>query len=210
MNISYKSLQGKKRNQAFHTVAMPLLATVIAFTSCTLSGTQKAEAAGPAMLAVKSLKTNQKRYKKNARPDIAKTEENPSSSPLILASASGLARQLPEGLQPASQSIKVGYLKPELISMLDTIHRHFGKTVIITSGYRNPAHNKKVGGVQHSLHISGSAADIRIAGVNKWEVAKFVRSMPDRGGVGTYCSNQIVHVDIGRKRDWYWGCSGER
>jgi uncharacterized protein YcbK (DUF882 family) len=30
--------------------------------------------------------------------------------------------------------------------------------------------------------------------------------MPGRGGVGTYCHTNSVHVDVGPERDWNWRC----
>ena len=51
-----------------------------------------------------------------------------------------------------------------------------------------------------------SAADIQIDGVSKWDIATYIRSLPDRGGVGTYCHTDSVHLDTGNARDWNWGC----
>ena len=31
-----------------------------------------------------------------------------------------------------------------------------------------------------------------------------------RGGVGTYCHTNSVHIDIGKKRDWNWRCRRKR
>jgi uncharacterized protein YcbK (DUF882 family) len=51
-----------------------------------------------------------------------------------------------------------------------------------------------------------AAADIVVEGVSKWELAQFARSLPGRGGVGTYCHTNAVHVDVGPERDWNWRC----
>jgi uncharacterized protein YcbK (DUF882 family) len=55
-----------------------------------------------------------------------------------------------------------------------------------------------------------AAADIQVEGVTKWELATYLRSMPGRGGVGTYCYTKSVHVDIGPERDWNWRCRRKR
>ena len=39
--------------------------------------------------------------------------------------------------------------------------------IIINSGYRSPAVNKAVGGVPTSNHLTGCAADIRVAGIEQ-------------------------------------------
>ena len=110
------------------------------------------------------------------------------------------------GLMAEHAKVRVQCLKPELISLLNRIERKFGKKPIITSGYRSPAYNRRVRGAKRSKHMSCEAADIWLPGVSKWTLAKYVRALPDRGGVGTYCKSRFVHVDVSTKRDWNWGC----
>ncbi len=125
---------------------------------------------------------------------------------VTLASAPGLARLAPNGLKVQRQTVDVACLKPQLVTMLRTMERHFRRPVMVTSGYRNPSYNLKVGGARKSLHMICAAADIQIEGVSKWEIARYARSMPGRGGVGTYCHTTSVHVDIGPEREWNWRC----
>ncbi len=50
------------------------------------------------------------------------------------------------------------------------------------SGYRSPAHNKALGGVDGSQHTKGTAADIVVRGVSPLEVAQYAEHlMPDKG-----------------------------
>ena len=51
-------------------------------------------------------------------------------------------------------------ISPALLDILHSIRHHFGVPVTITSGYRTPEHNKKVGGAKKSTHMVGIAADI--------------------------------------------------
>ncbi|WP_265517910.1 YcbK family protein [Nitratireductor luteus] len=127
-----------------------------------------------------------------------------------VASAAGLARLAPNGLLTQRESVDVSCLKPALLRTVQTIERHYGKKVVVTSGYRSPSHNRRVRGARNSLHMYCAAVDIQIPGVSKWELAKFARSMPGRGGVGTYCHTKSVHVDIGPERDWNWRCRRKR
>lgn len=126
-----------------------------------------------------------------------------------MASAAGLARLAPNGLLKQRETVDTACLKPKLVRMLKQVERHFGKRLIVTSGYRSPAYNKRVRGAEKSQHMYCAAADVQLPGVNKWELAKYVRSMPGRGGVGTYC-HQSIHIDIGPERDWNWKCGGRR
>jgi uncharacterized protein YcbK (DUF882 family) len=124
----------------------------------------------------------------------------------VLASAAGLARLAPNGLLKQTDRVDVACLKPSLVRVLKTVERYYGKKMIITSGYRSPAHNRRARGAKNSLHMYCAAVDVQIPGVSKWELAKFARSMPGRGGVGTYCHTESVHIDVGPERDWNWRC----
>ena len=119
-----------------------------------------------------------------------------------VASLAGLARLAPNGLWLQTEKVKTGCFKPELLQVLKTIEKHYDKPIIVTSGLRD----LKVNRAKQSLHTRCEAADIQISGVTKWELAEYLRSMPGRGGVGTYCHTESVHIDIGEERDWNWRC----
>lgn len=127
---------------------------------------------------------------------------------ITLASAPGLGRLVPNGLRVRRETVDVACLKPQLVAMLKTMERHFRRPVFVTSGYSSPSYNRKVNGARRSLHMICAAADIQIDGVSKWEIARYARAMPGRGGVGTYCSTTAVHIDVGPERDWNWRCKG--
>lgn len=133
-------------------------------------------------------------------------DEDDFGATVTLASAGGMARLAPNGLRTQHAKVQVSCLKPQLVSMIKRLEKHYRKPVIITSGYRSPKHNRAARGAKRSLHMSCSAADLQIPGVSKWEIARHVRSWPSRGGVGTYCHTKSVHIDIGPERDWNWRC----
>lgn len=91
---------------------------------------------------------------------------------------------------------------PRLVMVLQTIRDHFGTAVTINSGYRTPQYNAKIGGVAHSQHCYGTAADITVRGQKPAAVAAYARKiMPDWGGVGIY--NTFTHIDVREtKADW--------
>ncbi len=124
----------------------------------------------------------------------------------IASLAPGLARLAPNGLRTKSTGVDVTCLQPSLVRTLKSLEAHFGKPVVVTSGYRSPEHNKRVRGARNSYHMRCAAADVQVVGVDKHRVANYLRALPGRGGVGTYCSHHSVHVDTGPRRDWNWRC----
>jgi uncharacterized protein YcbK (DUF882 family) len=138
--------------------------------------------------------------------DIDLHEEELYSAPVRVASAAGLARLAPNGLLKQTDDVDVACLKPSLVRVLKQVERRYGKKLIVTSGYRDRARNIRARGAKNSLHMYCAAADIQVPGVGKKELASFLRAMPGRGGVGTYCHTNSVHVDIGPERDWNWRC----
>ncbi len=136
--------------------------------------------------------------------------EEDDEGPIQLASAAGLARLAPNGLLRQTENVDVACLKPSLVRVLKVVEQHYGKKMIVTSGYRSPSRNRQARGAKNSLHMYCAAADIQIPGVGKWELANYVRSMPGRGGVGTYCHTESVHIDVGPERDWNWRCRRRR
>jgi len=133
-------------------------------------------------------------------------DEGPIGGSYQVASAAGMARLAPNGLLKQNESVDVACLKPSLVRVLKTIEGHYGRKMVVTSGYRDPARNRRANGAKNSLHMYCAAADIQVPGVSKWELANYVRTMPGRGGVGTYCHTESVHVDVGPERDWNWRC----
>lgn len=81
-----------------------------------------------------------------------------------------------------------------LLQLLENIRSHFGKPVVINSGYRCPSWNTAVGGSSKSQHMLGKAADIRIKGVAPKAIYDYCRTIMPHGGLGLYPT--FVHVDV--------------
>lgn len=133
-------------------------------------------------------------------------DEDEGAGLMQLAALPSMTRIAPNGLYVQTDRVDVGCLRPELVSLIRTVEDHYKRPAIITSGFRDPSRNRRAGGVRHSLHTMCAAADIQVQGVSKWQLADFLRSLPGRGGVGTYCHTESVHIDVGGERDWNWRC----
>lgn len=93
-----------------------------------------------------------------------------------------------------------------LADQLEVLRAHFGKPVTVTSGYRSPSHNLKIGGASKSFHTTGQAADIKVKDVSPHLVYNAIELLIKsgkmlEGGLGLYSS--WVHYDIrGKKIRW--------
>lgn len=91
----------------------------------------------------------------------------------------------------------------ETLDVLEEVRGHFGKPVLVHSGYRCMKHNKAVGGAVNSQHLYGRAADISIRGVPPTEIAAYLKAMyPSQYGVGLY--KTFVHVDTRSGKPARW------
>lgn len=88
-------------------------------------------------------------------------------------------------------------LKPEFVTMLDKARGIAGVPFVITSGYRTPEKNSKVGGVENSTHTTGLGADIKCtdSGVRFKMIKAFLEVGFAR--IGIYKAH--IHVDMGKK-----------
>lgn len=88
-----------------------------------------------------------------------------------------------------------------LVTYLQKIRDHFGKPLVIGSGYRCTTYNSKVlNAAKNSNHTKGMAADISIEGVTPAEIAKYAESLGIKG-IGLY--DTFVHIDT-RKTKFFW------
>jgi uncharacterized protein YcbK (DUF882 family) len=77
----------------------------------------------------------------------------------------------------------------------------------VISGYRSPETNAMLIALRHevsprSLHMSGRAIDVRLAGRSVCALRQVALKM-GKGGVGYYATKpEFVHVDVGRVRWW--------
>ena len=75
------------------------------------------------------------------------------------------------------------------------LRNYFGTAVRLTSGVRCKTHNKNVGGVSKSRHMTGRASDKNINGRTASEISKVIKSLP----INHYCydiTKKEVHGDV--------------
>ena len=82
-----------------------------------------------------------------------------------------------------------------LSQMLTIIRQHFGKPINITSCYRDNAHNKRVGGVSTSQHLTASAVDFNTS-VDLFFVIDYIRKNLSFGQLIWYKSLNFIHISL--------------
>ena len=89
----------------------------------------------------------------------------------------------------------------DAMDKLQLLRNLIDKPMRITSAYRSPDHNKKVGGAKHSKHLLATAFDVQMEG---HDPAQFEAAARECGflGFGFYEKSGFMHIDTGPAREW--------
>ncbi len=96
----------------------------------------------------------------------------------------------------SSREVNAFCIAPKLRFLIWEFEGHFGKKVIMSSGYRDNQHNAAAGGADSSYHTKCMAADFYIPGVDKSQLIAFAMNTGSVGGLGCYPGKQFIHVDV--------------
>ena len=123
-------------------------------------------------------------------PNTTARSESPSSGgvgeasyftiPELCASATALR----EGIDNRPPESAFHLLHVLVDQLLDPIRKAWGAPIMVTSGYRCPRLNELVGGVTHSHHILGCAADLIVGNkADHRRLFNLIRQMKDEGRI---------------------------
>jgi len=95
-------------------------------------------------------------------------------------------------------------VQPSVTEKLGQLQAGWSSPLNVSSGYRSPGYNARVGGARHSQHIKGNAIDIDTAGMTRAEVNKLAAEASRLGfnGIGFYPDS--LHFDV-RQTPAAWG-----
>lgn len=94
----------------------------------------------------------------------------------------------------------------ELAENIQVLRDYLGEPVYVTSGYRTPAYNKRVGGKPKSRHLKAQAGDLTAKSKTPKQLHAIIERLIKagkmrQGGLGLYAG--FVHYDIrGYKARW--------
>ncbi|MEM7399828.1 MAG: D-Ala-D-Ala carboxypeptidase family metallohydrolase [Pseudomonadota bacterium] len=100
------------------------------------------------------------------------------------------------------------HVRKEMVAALDRVRRAVGHPIRITSAYRDPAHNARVGGARFSRHVVGDAVDIDIDGLSSAARYRLMWHLLAEGftSFGSYAGSSFIHADMRpRARVWRHG-----
>ena len=108
------------------------------------------------------------------------------------------------------QHMKIGFM-----GLLESLRMAYDKPMIVTSGYRCPAHNAKVSTTgRHGPHTTGQAIDIAVQGRDAHRLLTLALQYGFTGiGIKQKGDNRFIHLDnlmldYPRPRIWsYWPCT---
>ena len=100
------------------------------------------------------------------------------------------------GTYVASNSVNAFCITPKLRFLIWEFEGHFGRKVVMHSGYRDGNHNAAAGGADNSYHMKCMAADFYIPGVDKKYLIDFAMRQSGVGGLGCYPGRSFIHVDV--------------
>jgi zinc D-Ala-D-Ala carboxypeptidase len=79
------------------------------------------------------------------------------------------------GIPNEANSAQISNLKNLCEKILQPVRDHFGRPLVISSGYRSPLLNSKISGAKTSQHCYGLAADFEIPGIANKDIALWIR-----------------------------------
>lgn len=85
---------------------------------------------------------------------------------------------------------------------MDRLTQSWGQPLSVTSGYRDPATNARVGGARNSQHTHGNAFDISVAGMSPEQRLALATAARNAGFQGFGFYDNSLHFDVGAPRAW--------
>jgi hypothetical protein len=116
-------------------------------------------------------------------------------------------KNMGKSVSDASDDAGWRMIKNEVWQKLVPVARRMGKVLTINSAYRSPEYNRNIGGASRSMHMTGLALDVSMAGFSDEDKRNFIRIASQEGfsGIAYYPGSNFMHIDLGTRRSWNRG-----
>lgn len=106
-----------------------------------------------------------------------------------------------KGIRNVPRQAEIAALRLLCEKVLQPVRDHFGRPVIITSGYRSPRLNTAIGGSPSSQHCWGEAVDFTVVGQSNIEVCRWIeRTLPYDQLIYEYGESGWIHASLSAHR----------
>ena len=108
---------------------------------------------------------------------------------------------------PDAEGSGAEHMAENLVKRLDTLRGLMRRPLTISSGYRTPEYNGKIGGATNSKHLEGIAVDIPIAGEDAFKLVGLAYSLGFTGiGVNQTgeWDKRFIHLDTRKTEPSIW------
>ena len=87
------------------------------------------------------------------------------------------------------------------LSAWDRLTAQYGD-LRVNSAYRDPEHNRRVGGAKQSQHMHGNAFDVDVSGMPQDARLALINDARAAGFLGIGVYDNALHFDVGPERAW--------
>ncbi|MEP1441549.1 MAG: D-Ala-D-Ala carboxypeptidase family metallohydrolase, partial [Hyphomicrobiales bacterium] len=127
-------------------------------------------------VTVPVFKTEKLEKREKAKDTKKRSSSKKSKSKTAKKKTTGKTIKRYVAYRAAHNHVNTSCFPSRLRSVLNKVRARYGATAIVSSGYRSKRHNRRVGGARRSMHMQCKAADIRVPGVNKYKLARFLKT----------------------------------
>lgn len=78
------------------------------------------------------------------------------------------------GLDNTPSQGAIANLRLLAVNVLQPVRDHYARSVLVSSGYRSPVLNERIGGSRTSEHCRGMAADIEVPPISNYDLASWI------------------------------------
>ena len=105
-------------------------------------------------------------------------------------------------VQTTGGHVDMDRVNKPVLDRFTALQRRWGSGLPVSSAYRSPEYNAKVGGAKKSQHMHGDALDIDLAEMPPEKRLRLINMASEAGFTGIGIYDNSIHLDMGGRRAW--------